>query len=87
MICASKGGADHHPAWYLNLRESKDLYFQIATRAYRACWREPEGAERAKVWDFVQGVFPPYTAYQASTERQLPLVMMSPIEPVEFFKA
>ena len=35
---------------------------------------------------FMQGVFPPYTAYQASTKRQLPLVMMSPIEPVEIFK-
>jgi deazaflavin-dependent oxidoreductase (nitroreductase family) len=87
VICASKGGADHHPNWYLNLRESKELYFQIATQAYRARWREPEGAERAKVWEFMQGVFPAYTTYQASTERQLPLVMMSPLEPVEVFKA
>lgn len=86
VICASKGGADHHPAWYLNIRESKELCFQIATQAFRATWREPAGAEREKVWEFMQGVFPPYTAYQASTERQLPLVMMSAIEPVEIFK-
>jgi deazaflavin-dependent oxidoreductase (nitroreductase family) len=86
VIVASKGGADHHPAWYLNVMASKELQFQVATQAYRATWREPRGAERVKVWDFMVGVFPPYKAYQASTAREIPLVMMSPIEPVESFK-
>jgi deazaflavin-dependent oxidoreductase (nitroreductase family) len=87
VICASKGGADHHPAWYLNIVAGQQIEFQIATQAFRASWREPEGAERQKVWDFMQGVFPPYAAYQASTTRVLPLVMMRAIEPVETFKA
>jgi deazaflavin-dependent oxidoreductase (nitroreductase family) len=82
VIVASKGGADHHPAWYLNVRESKELEFQIATQAFRARWREPGGDERARVWDFMVGVFPPYKAYQASTQRQIPLVMLSAIEAV-----
>jgi deazaflavin-dependent oxidoreductase (nitroreductase family) len=86
VICASKGGADHHPAWYLNLIASKEISFQIATQAYRASWREPAGAERDKVWEFMQGVFPPYTAYQASTQRRLPLIMMLPIEPIAAFE-
>jgi len=87
VIVASKGGADHHPAWYLNVLASKELSFQIATQAYRASWREPNGAERAKVWDFMVGVFPPYQAYQAATAREIPLVMMSVIAPTERFKA
>lgn len=87
VIVASKGGADHHPAWYLNVVASKELQFQIATQAFRATWREPRGAERSKVWEFMVGVFPPYKSYQASTTREIPLVMMSPIEPVETFKA
>lgn len=87
VIVASKGGADHHPAWYLNLRDSKELSFQIATEAFRTTWREPKGAERTKVWDFMVGVFPPYKAYQASTAREIPLVMMSPIGPADRFKA
>lgn len=87
VICASKGGADEHPAWYLNIRASKEIAFQVATQAYRATWREPEiGAERAKVWEFMQGVFPPYTAYQASTKRRLPLVMLAAVEPIDVFK-
>lgn len=86
VIVASKGGADHHPAWYLNVSESKQVSFQVATQAFRATWREPQGIERAKVWDFMAGVFPPYKNYQSSTERQIPLVMLSPIEEIESFK-
>jgi deazaflavin-dependent oxidoreductase (nitroreductase family) len=86
VICASKGGADQHPAWYLNIVASKELQFQIATQAFRASWREPVGAERTKVWEFMQGIYPPYTQYQASTQRQIPLVMLAAIEPVAAFR-
>jgi deazaflavin-dependent oxidoreductase (nitroreductase family) len=86
VIVASKGGADHHPAWYLNLKDSKELSLQIATQAYRVTWREPQGTERSKVWDFMVGVFPPYKAYQASTTREIPLVMMSVVGPADRFK-
>lgn len=86
VVVASKGGADHHPAWYLNVRESKELAFQIATQAFKATWREPAGAERARVWDFMVSVFPPYRDYQASTTREIPLVMMTAVEPIEIFR-
>ena len=86
VIVASKGGADHHPAWYLNIKDSKELCFQIATQAFRGTWREPQGAERAEVWDFMVGIFPPYKQYQASTRREIPLVMLSADEPIDSFK-
>jgi len=85
VIVASKGGADHHPAWYLNLLESPEIEFQIATQAFRATWRQAEGDERARVWDFVTGIFPPYTSYQASTDRLLPLIMLKPLSPIDRF--
>jgi len=87
VIVGSKGGADHHPEWYLNLREAKEVAFQVATQAFRASWREPAGAERDKIWNFMVDVFPPYASYQASTERQLPIVMMKAIEEIPVFKA
>jgi deazaflavin-dependent oxidoreductase (nitroreductase family) len=86
VICGSKGGADQHPAWYLNIQGSETVDFQVATQAYRATWREPEGAEREKVWTFMQDCFPFYTTYQRSTERLLPLVMMKIVEPIAIFK-
>lgn len=86
VICASKGGADHHPDWYLNLRERNEVEFQIAAQAYRATWRESEGAEREKIWNFMVDCFPFYATYQASTERVIPLVMMKAIESIPVFK-
>lgn len=86
VICASKGGADHHPNWYLNLVANPEVEFQIATQAFRATWREPQGAERQKVWDFMVGIFPSYRDYQASTEREIPLVMMKATEGIAVFK-
>ena len=64
VICASKGGADHHPAWYLNIIDRPELQFQIATQAFRATWREPQGAERDKIWSFFVDCHPIYATYQ-----------------------
>lgn len=85
VICASKGGADEHPDWYLNLREMKEVDFQVATQAFRGTWREPEGAEREQVWAFMAKTYPFYTAYQASTSRVLPLVMLKAGDEIPVF--
>jgi deazaflavin-dependent oxidoreductase (nitroreductase family) len=86
VICASKGGADTHPAWYLNLIADPAVDFQIATQAWHASWREPEGAERARIWDFMVDCFPFYANYQKSTSRVIPLVMMKGIAEIPVFK-
>lgn len=85
VIVGSKGGADTHPQWYLNLVSDSEIQFQIATQAYRGTWREPEGIEREKVWTFMVDCFPFYEAYQDSTDRRLPLVMMRPKERIPVF--
>ncbi len=85
VIVASKGGADVHPAWYVNLTGSPEVSVQIASQAFRATWREPQGAERNAIWEFMEKVYPPYTQYQAATQRTIPLVMLTVGEPVEVF--
>jgi deazaflavin-dependent oxidoreductase (nitroreductase family) len=86
VICASKGGADNHPDWYLNLVASPAVEFQVATQAFRGTWREPVGAEREKVWALMVNNFPFYAKYQLSTERVIPLVMMKAVESIPVFK-
>jgi deazaflavin-dependent oxidoreductase (nitroreductase family) len=87
VIVASKGGADAHPNWYLNIRETPEVEFQIATQAFRGAWREPEGAERAKVWRHMVDCYPFYAGYQASTPRIIPLVMIRPRVEIPAFEA
>lgn len=86
VIVASKGGADNHPAWFLNLTDSETVDVQVAAQAFRCGWRIAEGEERAKVWSFMVDLFPSYADYQASTDRELPLVMMKPIKEIEVFR-
>lgn len=86
VVCGSKGGADHHPDWYLNVVTNKTISLQIATQAFSVTWREPEGPERKKVWEFFIDCHPFYATYQESTKRILPLVMMKVIEPIAVFR-
>jgi deazaflavin-dependent oxidoreductase (nitroreductase family) len=85
VIVGSKGGADTHPEWYLNILQSDTVGVQIATEAFEATWREPEGEERHQVWKFMTHLFPPYLGYQTSTERHIPLVMLKPVHPIDVF--
>ena len=87
VIVASKGGADTHPGWYLNILDSNTIGVQIATQAFEATWREPEGEERHQVWAYMAHLYPPYISYQQSTSRQIPLVMLTPVRPIDVFTA
>jgi hypothetical protein len=51
----------------------------------QATWREPEGQERHQVWTHMSHLYPPYLAYQASTERHIPVVMLEPVRPIDVF--
>ncbi len=75
VVAASKGGADVHPAWYLNVIAQPEVTIQIGGQAFRATWREPQDEERDAVWAFMAGVYPPYYDYQAATDRTIPLLM------------
>lgn len=85
-IIASKGGADTHPAWYLNIREAATVDFQIATQAFRGTLRQAQGAERDHVWQFMVKNFPFYRTYQESTQRVIPLVLLKAEEAIPVFR-
>jgi deazaflavin-dependent oxidoreductase (nitroreductase family) len=85
VIVASKGGADVHPAWYLNIKSAREVDYQIGGQAFRSVWREPQGEERDQIWAFMAKVYPPYTQYQTQTRRIIPLVMLSAGTPIEIF--
>lgn len=86
VVVASKGGADTHPEWYLNIIAGQTVDVQIATQAFEATWHEPEGTERHNVWEYMCHLFPPYINYQRSTSRRIPLLMFSAVRPIDVFE-
>jgi len=82
IIVASKGGAEAHPAWYLNLTAADHAVVQVRDKRYRCTWRVAEGAERETLWRFMSGYYPPYLKYQTKTDRQIPVVVLTPVAEV-----
>ena len=83
VLVASKGGAPAHPAWFLNLQATPEVAFQVLDRKYRARASVAEGAERERLYAMMAKVYPPYIAYQAGTSREIPVVVLEPLEAID----
>ena len=81
VIVASRGGDDHHPAWFLNLRDHPDVEVAFAGKPkqpMRARVATPE--ERAVLWPRVTAEYKGYAGYQTKTDREIPLVLLEPAD-------
>ncbi len=76
VVVASKGGAPTHPGWYLNLVAQPAVEVQVIADRFRATARTATGAERARLWQTMAAIYPPYNAYQAKTQREIPVVVL-----------
>ena len=79
VIVASRGGDDHHPAWFLNLRDQPDVQVAVAGKPkqpMRARVASPE--ERTTLWPRVTAAYKGYAGYQTKTDREIPLVLLEP---------
>lgn len=85
VVIASRGGADFHPAWYLNIAAAGEVQFQIGAQAFRGDWRLAEGEERAALWAFMRQVYPPYDDYQTRTQRAIPVMVITAREAIAAF--
>jgi deazaflavin-dependent oxidoreductase (nitroreductase family) len=79
VVVASRGGDDHHPAWFLNLRDRPDVEVSLQGKPkqpMRARVAAPE--ERARLWPQVTATYKGYAGYQEKTIREIPLVLLEP---------
>ena len=76
VVVASKGGAPTHPGWYLNLVAQPAVEVQVLAHRFRATARTATGEERARLWQTMATIYPPYNAYQAKTQREIPVAVL-----------
>jgi len=73
-LVASKGGAPTHPVWYHNLvADPTAVMIQDGPDPHDYVVRLVDGDERAEWWDRAVAAYPPYSDYQANTERVIPV--------------
>lgn len=76
VVVASKGGADDHPEWYLNLLADPRARVQVLGDIFDAMARTATPEEHARLWPQVVELFPTYATYQQKTSRKIPLVIL-----------
>ena len=78
-LVASRGGDDHHPAWFLNLRDDPQVTVSIQggpAQKMHAEVADPD--ERARVWPLITSKHTNYAGYQKKTQREIPVVILTP---------
>jgi len=76
IIIGSKGGADTHPRWYLNLLANPVVELQVGKDRFVARARVAAGKERQQLWEQMLKVYPPYQDYQHKTKREIPVIVL-----------
>ncbi|MCB0962132.1 MAG: nitroreductase family deazaflavin-dependent oxidoreductase [Acidimicrobiales bacterium] len=77
-VIGSQGGAPTDPAWVHNLRAHGVARVQDGASVTDLAVREADGDEKATWWARATEVWPDYDAYQAATDRTIPLFVLEP---------
>jgi deazaflavin-dependent oxidoreductase (nitroreductase family) len=78
LVVASMGGAPNHPSWYLNLTANPDAEIQVKGDVIPVRAHTATAEEKPRLWKIVNEVWPNYDVYQTRTDRQIPVVVLSP---------
>lgn len=82
IVVASRGGDDHNPAWFLNLRTQPSVTARIGGGTPQPMTaRVASPAERAELWPRITSKYRNYADYQTKTDREIPLVFLTPQSP------
>lgn len=78
LVVASMGGMPKHPQWYLNLQANPEAQIQVKDKIIPVVARTATDEEKPRLWQIVTAQWPNYDAYQARTDRVIPVVILSP---------
>jgi deazaflavin-dependent oxidoreductase (nitroreductase family) len=80
VIIASKGGAATHPAWHLNLMANQEATVEVGDREVQVEAEEADPEDRTRLWQRMVEMYPAYDDYQKRTEREIPLLVLHPVQ-------
>jgi deazaflavin-dependent oxidoreductase (nitroreductase family) len=78
LIVASKGGMPSHPMWYLNLQANPQAKIQVKADELAVVAHTASADEKPRLWKIVTDIWPNYDVYQSRTDRDIPVVVLTP---------
>lgn len=81
LVVASKSGAATHPHWFINLASNPDqVWLNVANRRLRVKVKSLQGKDREDAYARVVAVAKNYAAYPSKTDREIPVLRLTPAE-------
>lgn len=78
ILIASNGGAPENPGWYRNLVAHPEVEIQVWDKRLPVRARTASADEKRRLWPIMTAQWPDYDKYQAGTQRDIPVVVLSP---------
>ena len=79
VLIASNGGAELHPAWYLNLQAQPDATVEIDGRKVPVRASDViDPGDRERLWKRANEGYSGYDGYATKTDRTIPVVRLHP---------
>ena len=80
IVIGSKGGSINHPAWFINLAKNPDkVWVEIGAKKLHVRPELIQGEEYEAKYTQLVAVSPGYAGYRKVTDREIPLVRLTPI--------
>ncbi|MEV0201047.1 nitroreductase family deazaflavin-dependent oxidoreductase [Nonomuraea sp. NPDC050691] len=79
VVVGSNGGADAHPAWYLNLMADPVAEVQVGAEKFAVTAAKASGEDRERLWAMMAALWPDYDRYRKQTVRAIPVVVLDPL--------
>jgi len=79
VVVASQGGLPRHPQWYFNLLAHPETRVHVkGRRDLPVTARAASADERRELWPRLVDLYADFAKYQAWTEREIPVVILTP---------
>ena len=76
VVVASNGGQEVDPAWWRNLQQNPEAEVQVGRETFRARARLASPTERTRLWPLLTQANPAWAAYEKSTKRVIPVIVL-----------
>lgn len=80
VLIASNAGLPRHPAWFLNLENEPSATIQVKKRQMQVKAETANPEKRRELWARLIEVAPGYANYQKRTTREIPVVILYPLD-------
>jgi deazaflavin-dependent oxidoreductase (nitroreductase family) len=80
VVFGSKGGAQTHPEWYLNLIAHPEATVEVGTRTVRIEASQITGLERDELYARQVERMRSFAEYQEKTSRVIPAIALEPLD-------